>query len=65
MSLGLTLITLIHVIISPTQSEPPFAITEVAVLLVFVALAVLAGIRFHPPSTRAGGAQSVADAAAA
>ena len=32
----------------PTQAEPPFAIAQGALLLVFVVLAVLAGKRFRP-----------------
>jgi hypothetical protein len=40
--------------LAPTQSEPPFAIAQGAVLLVFVALLVVAVRRFHPqpPSLR-------------
>lgn len=34
--------------LAPTQSEPPFAIAQGAVLLVFVALFVVAVRRFHP-----------------
>jgi len=34
--------------LAPTQSEPPFAITQLAVLVAFVVLGVLAVIRFHP-----------------
>jgi hypothetical protein len=33
--------------IAPTQSEPPFQITQLAALLVFVALAVRASMKFH------------------
>ena len=33
--------------LAPTQSEPPFVFTQVVVLLVFIALAVLGVIRFH------------------
>jgi len=36
--------------LAPTGSEPPFAITQGVVLLVFVALGVLALIRFRPPT---------------
>ena len=41
---------------APTQSEPPFAITQVVVLVAFVVLGLLAARRFHPaaaPSTAA------------
>jgi hypothetical protein len=34
--------------LAPTQSEPPFLVTQVAVLVIFVALGILAAIRFHP-----------------
>jgi len=34
--------------LAPTQSEPPFLVAQLAVLTVFVALGVLAMIRFHP-----------------
>src|SRR5207253_11135342 len=33
--------------LAPTQSEPPFAVTQLIVLFVFVALAVAASIRFR------------------
>ena len=34
--------------LAPTQSEPPFLVAQLAVFTVFVALGVLAMIRFHP-----------------
>jgi hypothetical protein len=34
--------------LAPTQSEPPFIIAQVAVLIIFVALGTLAVIKFHP-----------------
>ena len=34
--------------LAPTQSEPPFLVAQLAVLAVFIALGVLATIRFHP-----------------
>ena len=34
--------------LAPTQSEPPFAITQGAVLVVFVVLVIAAAIRFRP-----------------
>jgi hypothetical protein len=34
--------------LAPTQSEPPFVIAQVVVLAVFVAVGILAGMRFHP-----------------
>src|SRR6202167_4349182 len=34
--------------LAPTQSEPPFVVTQLIVLVIFVALGVLAAIRFHP-----------------
>src|SRR5215467_3686751 len=34
--------------LAPTQSEPPFVVAQVVVLLAFVALGALAVMRFHP-----------------
>jgi len=34
--------------LAPTQSEPPFAITQLVVLAMFVLLTILAAIRFRP-----------------
>ncbi|MDR3465541.1 MAG: hypothetical protein P4M07_06325 [Xanthobacteraceae bacterium] len=34
--------------LAPTQSEPPFLIAQVVVLAAFVALGVIAALRFHP-----------------
>jgi hypothetical protein len=34
--------------LAPTQSEPPFLITEVVVLAIFVVLGILALVKFHP-----------------
>jgi hypothetical protein len=34
--------------LAPTQSEPPFVVTQGVVLLAFIALGVWAAIRFHP-----------------
>jgi hypothetical protein len=34
--------------LAPTQSEPPFAIAQGAVLIIFIALGILAVRRFHP-----------------
>ncbi|MBO0763004.1 MAG: hypothetical protein J2P50_00160 [Hyphomicrobiaceae bacterium] len=34
--------------LAPTQSEPPFAVTQIAVLVLFLALGFLAVRRFHP-----------------
>jgi len=34
--------------LAPTQSEPPFIIAQTLVLLAFIALGALAGMRFHP-----------------
>jgi hypothetical protein len=34
--------------LAPTQSEPPFLVAQLVVLIAFVALGVLAVIRFHP-----------------
>ena len=34
--------------LAPTQSEPPFAIAQLTVLVIFVALTVAAAVRFRP-----------------
>jgi hypothetical protein len=34
--------------LAPTQSEPPFIVAQVAVLILFVALGALAVVKFHP-----------------
>jgi hypothetical protein len=34
--------------LAPTQSEPPFVVTQLVVLAAFVVLGVLAALRFHP-----------------
>src|SRR5262245_55631331 len=39
--------------LAPTQSEPPFLIAQLAVLALFIALGVLAVIRFHPEAKAA------------
>jgi hypothetical protein len=40
---------------APTQSEPPFQVTQLVVLAVFVGLAVAAVIRFRLQDHRSGG----------
>jgi hypothetical protein len=35
--------------LAPTQSEPPFAIVQGLVLLIFIALGIWAAIKFRPP----------------
>jgi hypothetical protein len=37
--------------LAPTQSEPPFAIAQLVVLVAFVALGAVAMVRFHPART--------------
>ena len=39
--------------LGPTQSEPPFLITQMVVLALFVVLTVIAAIRFHKEQLRA------------
>jgi hypothetical protein len=34
--------------LAPTQSEPPFLIAQIAVLVIFVSLGAIAVVRFHP-----------------
>lgn len=38
---------------APTQKEAPFAVTQLAVLVIFVGLTILAAKRFHPASALA------------
>jgi len=38
--------------LAPTQSEPPFLIVQIVVLVIFIALGVIAVRRFHPFATR-------------
>ena len=35
--------------LAPTQKDPPFAIAQGVVLVVFIALGVAAAKKFHPP----------------
>jgi hypothetical protein len=35
-------------VLGPTQSEPPFLVAQVIVLVIFVVLGILAVRRFHP-----------------
>ena len=37
---------------APTQSEPPFKITQLVVLAIFVVLTVVTAIRFHEQTVR-------------
>ncbi len=38
--------------LAPTQSEPPFIGTQVVVMLIFIVLGVLAGMRFRAEAVR-------------
>src|SRR5215467_1529367 len=38
--------------LAPTQTEPPFAVTQVAVLSIFILIALLAVIKFRPPQAQ-------------
>jgi hypothetical protein len=51
--------------LAPTQSEPPFLVAQLVVLVIFVALGFLAVIRFHPlpKAARSGGTTTAAAAA--
>ena len=40
--------------LAPTQSEPPFAVTQLVVLAAFVGLIVAAVLKFHPERQQAG-----------
>src|SRR6476620_9872722 len=37
--------------LAPTQSEPPFAVTQVIVLAIFILIALIAVIKFRPGTT--------------
>ena len=37
--------------LAPTQTEPPFKITQLTVLILFTVLTITAAIRFHPESS--------------
>ncbi|HEY4264089.1 MAG TPA: hypothetical protein VGM72_02125 [Micropepsaceae bacterium] len=39
--------------LAPTQSEPPFAIAQIAILVILIALGALAVKKFHPRMSRA------------
>jgi len=39
--------------LAPTQKEPPFLVAQLAILLIFATVTVLATIRFHPERVRA------------
>jgi len=38
--------------LAPTQSEPPFLVTQLIVVAIFVVLGILAAMRFRPATTR-------------
>ena len=38
--------------LAPTQTEPPFLVAQLAVLLLFTVLTILAAVRFHPERPR-------------
>jgi hypothetical protein len=38
--------------LAPTQTEPPFAITQAAVLAIFVLITLVAVIKFRPPKVQ-------------
>src|SRR5205809_732550 len=40
-------------VLAPTESEPPFAIAQGVVLVIFVALTIAAAVKFHPRDTLA------------
>jgi hypothetical protein len=40
-------------VLAPTGSEPPFLLSEAVVMAVFIALTVVAAIRFHPQAVHA------------
>jgi hypothetical protein len=38
--------------LAPTQTEPPFAVTQAAVLAIFILIALIAIIKFRPPKAQ-------------
>jgi len=40
-------------VLAPTESEPPFAIAQGVVLVIFAALTIAAAVKFHPRDTLA------------
>jgi hypothetical protein len=38
--------------LAPTQTEPPFAVTQAAVLAIFILITLIAIIKFRPPKTQ-------------
>ena len=38
-------------VLAPTQSEPPFAITQAAVLAIFILITLMAAVKFRPVTT--------------
>ena len=38
--------------LAPTQTEPPFAVTQAAVLVIFVLITLIAVIKFRPPKAQ-------------
>jgi hypothetical protein len=38
--------------LAPTQSEPPFQLTQLVTLLLFVGITIVAAIKFRPDSVR-------------
>jgi hypothetical protein len=36
--------------LAPTQTEPPFAITQAAVLAIFILITIVAVVKFRPPN---------------
>ena len=45
--------------LAPTQSEPPFLYTQLAVLAIFVVLAIIALVRFRPAPPQASSAMDI------
>jgi len=39
--------------LAPTQAEPPFQLTQLVVLVLFVLITIVAAIRFRPEPVRA------------
>ena len=49
--------------LAPTQSEPPFALVQAAVLILFVLIGIVAIRKFRPPTARGRGLSDLSDPA--
>jgi hypothetical protein len=38
--------------LAPTQTEPPFAVTQAVIVAIFILITLIAVIKFRPPQTQ-------------